>query len=122
MDDLQARLKDLEERLFDPAVRGSRQMLADLLSADFREIGSSGRLFDLEDVLTRLPVDPEDIALRALEDFDARLLSDGIALVTYRATRASPDKPAVRTLRSSIWRLEADGHWRMLFHQGTLMR
>jgi hypothetical protein len=120
--DLQAHLKDLEERLFDPAVRGSRQALAELLSTDFREIGSSGRLFDLEDILTRLPTDPENIASRTLEDFDARLLSDGIALVTYRATRDSPDKPTVRTLRSSIWRLETDGKWRMIFHQGTLTR
>ena len=122
MKDLQAHLKDLEERLFDPAVRGSRQALAELLSTDFREIGSSGLLFDLEDILTRLPTDPENIASRTLEDFDARLLSDGIALVTYRATRGSPDKPTVRTLRSSIWRLETDGKWRMIFHQGTLTR
>ncbi|MGO6683984.1 DUF4440 domain-containing protein, partial [Rhizobium leguminosarum] len=26
-----------------------------------------------------------------------------------------------RTLRSSIWRLEEDGHWRILFHQGTVI-
>jgi hypothetical protein len=122
MDDLHAHLKELEERLFDPAVRGSRQALAELLCPEFREIGSSGRLFDLEDILTSLPTDPEDIALRTLEDFDARLLSDGIALVTYRSTRASPDKPTVRSLRSSIWQLEADGCWRMLFHQGTPTR
>lgn len=122
MDDLHAHLKELEERLFDPAVRGSRQALAELLCPEFREIGSSGRLFDLEDILISLPADPEDIALRTLEDFDARLLSDGIALVTYRATRTSPDKPTVRSLRSSIWRLETDGSWRMLFHQGTPTR
>ncbi|HEX8047259.1 DUF4440 domain-containing protein [Rhizobium sp.] len=122
MDDLRAHLKDLEERLFDPAVRGSRQALAELLCTEFREIGSSGRLFDLEDILTSLPTDPENTALRTLEDFNVSRLSDDIALVTYRATRASPDKPTVRSLRSSIWRLEADGCWRMLFHQGTLTR
>ncbi|MBB3611134.1 nuclear transport factor 2 family protein [Rhizobium sp. BK602] len=122
MDELHTHLKDLEERLFDPAVRGSRQALADLLAADFREIGSSGQLFDLENVLTSLPTDPENAVLRTLDDFDARLLSGGIALVTYRATRIFPDKPAVRSLRSSIWRLETDGKWRMTFHQGTLTR
>ncbi|QND48217.1 nuclear transport factor 2 family protein [Rhizobium lusitanum] len=122
MDDLHSHLKDLEERLFDPAVRGSRQALAELLCTEFREIGSSGRLFDLEDILTQLPADPGDTALRTLEDFHVSQLSDGIALVTYRATRTSPDKPTVRSLRSSIWRLEADGCWRMLFHQGTLTR
>lgn len=122
MDDLHAHLKELEERLFDPAVRGSRQALAELLCPELREIGSSGRLFDLEDILTQLPTDPQNIALRTLGDFDARLLSDGIALVTYRAARAFADKPTVRSLRSSIWRLEPDGCWRMLFHQGTLTR
>ncbi|MEZ2220341.1 DUF4440 domain-containing protein [Rhizobium sp. RCC_161_2] len=122
MDDLHAHLKELEERLFNPAVRGSRQALAELLCPEFREIGSSGRLFDLEDIMTQLPTDPQNIALRTLEDFDARPLSDGIALITYRAARAFVDKPTVRSLRSSIWRMEPDGCWRMLFHQGTLTR
>lgn len=120
MDELHAHLKDLEERLFDPAVRGSRQALAELLSPDFREIGSSGRLFDFETVVASLTTDPNNIALRELDDFNACLLSSDIALVTYRATRTSPDKPVVKSLRSSIWQRDADGKWRMIFHQGTL--
>ena len=65
---LDAHLKDLEERLFDPAIRGSRGELAKLLSADFREIGSSGRIFDFEEIVTAL-AEPDDEAVRSLEDF-----------------------------------------------------
>jgi hypothetical protein len=42
--DLRAHLRGLEERLFDQMVRNSRASLEALLSPEFREIGSSGRL------------------------------------------------------------------------------
>ncbi|MGO7206536.1 DUF4440 domain-containing protein, partial [Rhizobium ruizarguesonis] len=48
MDDLAAHLKELEEKLFEPSVRASREMLTALLSRDFREIGSSGRLYTFD--------------------------------------------------------------------------
>ena len=43
-----------------------------------------------------------------------------MALVTFLYTReATPERPAAKSIRSSIWKLMA-GRWRMVFHQGTL--
>ncbi|MEF0940679.1 nuclear transport factor 2 family protein [Rhizobium sp. BR 362] len=122
MDDRSRHLKQLEERLFDPAVRTSRPALEELLSAEFREIGSSGMLYTFGDIVDQLADgEPEGIA-RTLTGFELKMLSDTLALATYCATRRYPDGREVKTLRSSIWRLEADERWRMLFHQGTLTR
>ncbi|MGY5808423.1 nuclear transport factor 2 family protein [Rhizobium sp. LEGMi198b] len=120
MDDLSRHLKELEERLFDPAVRTSKQALADLLSAEFREIGSSGALYTFRDIVDRLVEGEPDGISRTLTDFELKMLSGTLALATYRGARRYPDGREVRTLRSSILRLEAEEHWRMLFHQETL--
>jgi hypothetical protein len=38
-----------------------------------------------------------------------------VILLTYRTRR--PDRV---TLRSSVWRRDAEGRWRLVFHQGTI--
>lgn len=120
MDDLAAYLKELEEKLFDPAVRASREMLTTLLSRDFREIGSSGRLYTFDVIVPSLLAEQRTGTFRG-EHFETQRLPEHIALVTYRAIYTDTDGSERRTLRSSIWRLEEDGHWRMLFHQGTVI-
>jgi hypothetical protein len=122
MNDLHQHLRILEEQLFDPTVRASRAMLEELLSEEFREIGSSGLLYRFHDIVDRLSEGEPDGISRTLSDFELKMLADTLGLVTYRAIRRHPDGSEVCTLRSSIWRLEADGRWRMLFHQGTLTR
>ncbi|MBY3255984.1 DUF4440 domain-containing protein [Rhizobium laguerreae] len=120
MDDLAAHLKELEEKLFDPSVRASREMLTTLLSRDFREIGSSGRLYTFGVILPSLLAEQRTGTSHG-EHFETQRLAEHIALVTYRAIYTDTDGSERRTLRSSIWRLEEDGHWRMLFHQGTVI-
>ena len=54
---------------------------------------------------------------RSLTDFESIMLSEDVALVTYRATRRSKaGANAVHTLRSSIWR-RSNGQWQMVFHR-----
>jgi len=118
MDGLLDHLTELEEQLFDPAVRSSRAALEALLAPDFREIGSSGRLFGFEDIISAL-LDEEPVMSRTLLNLRLVMLSETIALVTYGSTREAMDGDAVHSLRSSLWRLEDDGRWRMVFHQGT---
>ncbi|KRB51749.1 hypothetical protein ASE04_09430 [Rhizobium sp. Root708] len=120
MNELGEHLRVLEERLFEQAVRNSRPALEALLSPDFREIGASGRIYSYDTVIEALLQEPVDGIKRRLTDFETQLLAPGLALVTYRAVRDILDQPSVQSLRSSIWRHEPDGHWRMVFHQGTL--
>ncbi|WP_454851615.1 nuclear transport factor 2 family protein [Rhizobium binxianense] len=118
MKDLVIHFRRLEERLFQPEVRHSRQELENLLSREFREIGSSGRLYTFSDTIEGLLAESPDGSSRA-EDFELQMLADGLALVTYRSVRSLFAGGQKQNRRSSIWRLETDGQWRMLFHQGT---
>jgi hypothetical protein len=111
---VEAQLRHLEEQLLQADVRASAERLDALLADDFIEFGSSGRVFDKKRIVKLLPEEtPINLSLNS---FKSRMLSETIALVTYRATSGS--KPAVYTLRSSIWRL-SNGQWQIVFHQGT---
>src|SRR5438309_1447661 len=103
--------------LLQPEVRGSSERVADLLADDFVEFGSAGEVFDKKQIVEALR--NEVGTKRSLSQFASTMLSDNIALVTYRAVRAG--EPPVTTLRSSIWRLR-NGRWQMVFHQGTLTK
>jgi hypothetical protein len=122
MDDLITHLKNLEERLFQPNVRRSRPELELLLSSDFREIGRSGRHYVFDEIVEALlnETDAGDVA--KADHFQLQMLAEGVALLTYRSSRIGDDSNEVKTLRSSIWRVEEDGCWRMIFHQGTPAR
>lgn len=114
---LQEHLRELEERLLRPEVRRSPQELAQLLADDFREFGSSGRIFDKEQIIEALQ-NEEPSELR-LEEFRLVALTLESALATYRATRkAVPTGTESHSLRSSVWRKQ-NGRWQVVFHQGT---
>jgi hypothetical protein len=69
-------------------------------------------------VLARLPGET-GVAYEALPMRVQRVGAD-VARVLYTVRRnADADGDVRRSLRSSWWRLEADGCWRMVFHQGT---
>lgn len=57
------------------------------------------------------------VAYEALPMRVQRIGAD-VARVLY-AVRREADGEVRRSLRSSWWRLDADGCWRMVFHQGT---
>ncbi|MNH88279.1 hypothetical protein D3C73_407820 [compost metagenome] len=118
MSDLQAHLHGLEVALQTKEVRSSRARLLEILAPDFREFGRSGRSYGLAEILAGLTTEVT-VAKTAIEDFTISLLSEEILLATYRGIRFNDDGIELRTNRSSIWRLEKDGRWRMVFHQGT---
>lgn len=118
MRDVFATLKALEEQLLDPAVRQSRERVAALISEDFIEIGASGKIYDKTQVVDGLAqerVAPQ--VKRSAYDFQCRMLSDAVALLTYKALHIEASVET-RTLRSSIWKFE-HGRWQLVFHQGT---
>ncbi|WP_018335510.1 DUF4440 domain-containing protein [Actinomycetospora chiangmaiensis] len=112
MDDELRAVLDLELRLLDLEVRRSPELAGPLIDPDFREYGASGRVWDRDAVLG-VEFGPDHEPLVVSDEAAVRLADDAV-LVTYRTRRRE------RTvLRSSVWRREPGGPWRVLFHQGT---
>lgn len=113
-------IRTLEERLANPGPGDSKESLAGIFAAEFREFGSSGRIFDAETVLGALGgvAQRPSRAPIILEGFRAERVAPNVVLATYLAkVPAGPGwKPP--TLRSSLW-CKRDGRWQILFHQGT---
>jgi hypothetical protein len=114
-------IRQLEEKLLTASGRTSTEAIAELLADEFVEFGSSGHVFNKEQIIDSLQQD-DGTCQRSLRDFEATLLAPGIVLAKYRVSRidAAGNQP-VESLRSSIWKL-IDGRWQMVFHQGTLSR
>jgi hypothetical protein len=104
---LQDEILKLEEQLGAPAVRSSVDLLAHLVSDEFVEYGSAGKIFTRQDVIEQMLAAP-NVSI-ALLDFRVLAISSDVALATYRTGRS---------VRSSIWRREGQ-YWRIVFHQGT---
>jgi hypothetical protein len=101
------KIRDLENRLLTPAVRASAEELERLLSDEFVEFGSSGRVYTKSDTIEALVADPSINA--NVRDSRVLIVAPGVVLATYRSGTS---------LRSSLWRRERDA-WRIVFHQGT---
>jgi hypothetical protein len=115
--DLAAHLQALEAALQSRAVRADSVSLAALLADEFVEFGSSGNVWTRAATLADLPA--EQFISRSISEFQAQLLAEDIAFVSYRSQRhAAGTQPASASLRSSLWK-RRDGRWQMAFHQGT---
>lgn len=111
----------LEQSLHRPEIRGSRDAVSALLAEDFREFGSSGRVYEKAIVVEALAQEAPAAHLPppVILDFAVQALAPNVVLVTYRSVRPSHGDDAERAvLRSSIWQ-QVGGSWLMLFHQGT---
>ena len=116
-DTIKQQLIELEQLLVQPATRLSAELLNLYLADDFNEIAATGRCFGKADVLERLPTETPPVITQ--QDFTCRVLADGLAQLTYRATiqRVEDNSPSY-SVRSSIYRFDGE-HWQMIFHQGT---
>ncbi|WP_158945025.1 DUF4440 domain-containing protein [Granulicella sp. S190] len=111
-------LRQLEERLLDPAVRRDPELVSALLTDDFVEFGSSGRVFDKTAILEDLQNEPPRLP-SLLSDFSTREISPNAILATWKATRRDlAGETIAQSWRSSLW-LHLDGRWQIAFHQGT---
>ena len=104
---LEERIRELEQQLLKPEVRASAQALDTLVSDQFSEFGSSGRVYTKPDVIAQMLATPNVTV--SVTDFQALALTADVVLATYRTPGS---------LRSSIWRREGE-EWRIVFHQGT---
>ena len=101
----------LEQELLSPEVRADIGRTGVLLHPDFTEIGSSGRIWNRDAMMTELEENPGSRI--ELELLAADRICPTVILLTYRAHARSG-----RTLRSSLWVLDGT-QWRIRFHQGT---
>lgn len=115
--DIAEMLRAREEKLCEVSTRKNVEVVSSMLAEGFQEFGSSGRIYSKEQVITALLA--ESSLQITMENFQARLLTDGAALVTYRARKRGHDESTTESLRSSLWIFQA-GEWRMIFHQGTV--
>ncbi|MEU6268111.1 DUF4440 domain-containing protein [Saccharopolyspora shandongensis] len=99
-----------ELRLLEPEIRNDDDVVLALLHPDFREFGSSGRVWDRESVLQ---VTGGSVERVAATDFRPTWLGPDAILLTYISLFQGGT-----ALRTSIW-ARHDGAWRMLHHQGT---
>jgi hypothetical protein len=101
-----------------PGFGTSRADYMRMTTDDFWEIGASGqrysRAFVLDVLEARLtnPVDESDWESR---DFHVREIAPDVYLLTYTLHQGER-----LTRRSTIWR-RADGGWKIVFHQGTVV-
>lgn len=110
-------LIELEQLLVQPATRLSVELLNRYLAEDFYEIAATGRCFGKADVLERLPTETPPVITQ--QDFNCRVLADGLAQLTYRATIQRAENDAIAySVRSSLYRFNGK-NWQMIFHQGT---
>lgn len=116
-DTIKQQLIELEQMLAQPATRLSAELLNRYIADDFYEIAATGRCFGKAEVLERLPTETPPVI--AQQDYACRVLAEGLAQLTYRATiqRAEEHSPSY-SVRSSIYRFDGE-NWQMIFHQGT---
>lgn len=108
---LEDKIYELETSLLTSAVRHSTAQLNKLISEDFVEFGSSGKVYTKRDLLSSLP---KEIAQTfVIEDFKVMELSENVLLATYRVKIEG-----ILSLRSSIWK-QIEFEWQIVFHQGT---
>jgi hypothetical protein len=104
-----------EEALLSPEVRRDADALDALLAPEFREIGTSGRLWLRHEVIAAL-VSPDSDGENGewvISERAAIELGDHVIHLSYRLEHRGRV-----SRRSSLWRVEG-GRARILFHQGT---
>lgn len=113
-------LSEREAILQHPTADTSSADLEALLDAEFWETGASGRHYDRATVLQALEQHragtPDRAAWLHMSELRCLQLAEHVYLLTYLLNH--PERP---TRRSSIWRRRG-GEWRLVYHQGTVLR
>ncbi len=112
--ELEKHMYSLETALLKGEVRKSAVRLNELIADDFIEYSSTGKIYNKENILNRLP--SEDNPRITMSNFQLRYLSPTAVLTTFKVYIESKQK---YSLRSSVWKLN-NGKWQMTFPQGTI--
>jgi ribonuclease HI len=104
----------LELELLDPAIRADAAAVRARLHPRFREVGASGRLWDVTTTTEALTEEGDDAPIDA-SDVESFRLAPEVILLTYTTRRAG-----LVARRSSIW-TRSVGQWQLRYHQGTIV-
>lgn len=111
-------VKQLELSLLQPEVRKSREKLDKLVSDDFIEIGSSGKIFDKKHVLEDLP--EMEAPKFLINSFETKELAPDLIMTIFQISKTLANQTTL-SQRSSVWK-KNNGNWQMIFHQGTIIK
>jgi hypothetical protein len=116
--DVLAELRRREPIFRRPEFGTTRAEFESMTTPDFWEIGASGNRYSRQHVLDELERQQAQPAEEAWEtaDFRCQELAPDIYLLTYTLRQGER-----KTRRATIWQRTTDG-WKIVFHQGTLMR
>lgn len=109
---LQEHLHTLEERLLHPERETDANDLNTLLTPEFKEFCTSGRIYNVDQLMDALTSSAPRIA--TMSHFYVTPLGEDSALTTYHISTATSTSH-----HSSVW-VRRGGGWQMLFHQGTI--
>ncbi len=114
--ELTEHIKQLELKLLHTNVHGDTAIIEALLSPEFEEIDSEGKLTTRQSVIEWLK--SKDHSTRwQLEEFRIKMISGDLVLAIYAAKKlGSVNGTSKEAVRTSIWRQRKD-QWQMLFHQ-----
>ena len=109
------------ELIFHPPGFGTARVnFENLMTNDFWEVGTSGRLYSRSYVLDmleeRFRQDQRD-EIWETSDFYCKRLGEDVYLLTYTLLQHRTRK----TRRSTIWQQTQEG-WKIVFHQGTIVQ
>jgi len=106
----------LERKLLTVEGRSDIEFLKSVLSDDFEECGASGRVFDKQDVLGRLPAEGNSYSFEAY-NMSTTILANDLVMNKFK-TKITKNGETKLSHRISLWKLTTIG-WRIFYHQGT---
>ena len=119
---LKDNILELETKLLKSEVRKCADAIEELLTDDFTEFCSSGKVYNYKkgDIFQNENDNSEDFGM--IIDFNISKLSESCILATYKLIKSNElNEDKKYSIRSSIWKY-IDGNWKMFFHQGTILK
>ena len=116
--EVREQLLALEPIFHHAAVGAGREVFEAMTSADYWEVGASGRVYTRDFVIDTLVdryISPHEDAW-AINDFEVRQLAERVWLATYEL-----DQDGQLSRRATVWRRSESG-WIAQYHQGTFRR
>lgn len=109
-----------ECELLKSEVRKSSEKISELISTEFIEFTSSGKVISYKEGQVYQDKNDNTEIEWEIRNFSIRELSNECVLAMYKVIKHNEiDENKKYSLRSSIWKC-FDGKWKMIFHQGTL--